>query len=109
MVKTRKTIIGFAVFGLAIASLLYVQAQLYDPTKPLTVWDLSEGVASFILCPPSLVLAACIDCEPGGWNGLFVYSVIGALNAVLYGAIGAVVARVRNNRSNPQLLESKSR
>jgi hypothetical protein len=95
MSKRWKTIASFAGFGLIIAVLLYVQALFHDFNKPMNPRDLTFGIASFFFCPPSLLYVMCIDCEVGGSSGLVMYSIIGILNAALYGAIGMVFVSLR--------------
>lgn len=91
-----KTIASFAGFGLAIAAVLYIQAFFHDYTKPMNSRDLTFGIASFVLCPPSLLFVLCIDCEVGGSGGLAMYSIIGLLNAALYAVIGMLFVALRN-------------
>jgi hypothetical protein len=93
--KPWQIIVGFALLGLTIAAALYVYAVFYDYTKPLNSIDLVLGIASFILCPPTLLFVTCIDCEVIGWGGVIMYSIIGVLNAALYAAVGSVVVGPR--------------
>ena len=97
MRKSWKTIVGFALIGLAVAALSYVLALSHDYDKPWNPGVLVLGIAFFILCPPSWLFVMCIDCEVGGWDGLILYVVIiGLLNAALYAVIGAVIVGLRN-------------
>lgn len=91
-----KTIIGFALLGLLVALILYFRALRFDYTKPLSPMDRALGLASFIFCPPTLLLILCIDCEITGWDGLIIFTIIGFLNAALYAAIGAAFVSLRN-------------
>jgi hypothetical protein len=97
-----KTIFGFALLGLAIAAICYAYAASYDYAKPMSGLGFATTVVSVILCPPQLLLAACIDCEVIGRGGFIMYSIIGVLNAALYAAIGFVVTGVRK-KSDRQL------
>ena len=99
MLKSRKIIFGFALIGLAIAAALYVYALSFNYTKRLTPWDVVVGFVSFIFCPPTLLLAGCIDCEISGWNGVFIFSTVGLLNAALYAVIAAMVLSFRQKSS----------
>jgi hypothetical protein len=96
MRKHWKTIAGFALVGLAIAAVLYLQALSQDYTRTRNPGDLLLGFVSFILCPPSWLFVMCIDCEAGGSGGLMMYSVVGLLNAALYAGIGALFVALRN-------------
>jgi hypothetical protein len=96
-----KTIIGFALFGLAIAAICYAYAAFYDYTKPMNGLRFAMVGLSVILCPPQLLFAACIDCEVIGRGGFIMYSIIGLLNAALYASIGSVVVRLRKKSEIP--------
>ena len=102
MNKRWKTIVGFALLGLVIAAISYAYAASYDYAKPMNGLRFATMIVSLILCPPQLLFAACIDCEVIGRGGFIMYSIIGALNAVLYAAIGFVVAGLRK-KSDRQL------
>lgn len=97
--KPWQIIVGFALLGLAIAAAIYVYSIFYDYTKPPNGSDLAVGIASFVLCPPTLLFVGCIDCEVIGWDGFYMFSIIGLLNAALYAAIGAVVVASRKRSS----------
>jgi hypothetical protein len=81
--------------GFLITGALYICWSLGDYTKPPTAFDLAVGLASFILCPPSLLTILCIDCEVGTARELPFYLLIALLNAGLYSAIGFFVFWVR--------------
>jgi len=103
MQKLSKTILGFALLGLAIAGACYLYAAFYDYTKPTNGFDVALVAVSMILCPPQLLFSFCIDCEVIGWGGFIMYSIIGVLNAALYAMIGYMVfalrSRVRKRRT----------
>lgn len=93
-----KTIIGFALLGLAVAAICYAYAALYDYTKPMNGLRLALVGLSVILCPPQLLFAACMDCEVIGWGGFIMYSIVGVLNATLYAAIGSAVVGLQERK-----------
>jgi hypothetical protein len=97
-----KTVVGFALLGLAIAAISYAYAASCDYAKPMNGLMLATTTVSVILCPPQLLFASCIDCEVIGRGGFIMYSIIGVLNAALYAAIGFVVAGLRK-KSDRQL------
>jgi hypothetical protein len=88
MRRGGKTIIGFALLGLAIAAICYAYAAFYDYTKPMNGFDFALVAISMVLCPPQLLFGFCIDCEVIGRAGFIMYSIIGGLNATLYALIG---------------------
>jgi len=92
---------SFALLGLLAAAGVYAYNALHDPTKPLNSTDDAINVASFVFCPPTLLLVACIDCEATGWDGFATFSIIGLLNAGLYAIIGIVVAASRKKIGMP--------
>jgi hypothetical protein len=96
-----KTIVGFALLGLAIAAACYAYAAFYDYTKPMNGLNSAVATLSMILCPPQLLFTFCIDCEVIGWDGFILYSIIGALNAALYSVVGALVVSLRKTPSAP--------
>jgi hypothetical protein len=93
--KSWKIVFGFALLGLAVTGVCYVFAALHDYSKPWTGLDSALTLLSFIVCPPQLIFALCIDCEVVGWNGFIQYAIIGLFNTALYAAIGAVFVRWR--------------
>ena len=100
MHKPWKTIVGFALLGLAIAGACYAHAAFYDYTKPMNGFKSAVETVSLILCPPQLLFTFCIDCEVIGWGGFIMYSIIGVLNAALYSVIGALVVGLRKTQSS---------
>jgi hypothetical protein len=100
MGKSRKTIVGFALLGLAITGACYAYTSFYDYAKPMNGLKFALVAISVILCPPQLLFAICIDCDVVGWSGFTVYSIIGVLNALLYAAIGPVLVSTRKNRAD---------
>jgi hypothetical protein len=98
--KPWKTIVVFALFGLAIAATSYAYAAFQDYTKPMNAFDLTLTVISIVLCPPQLLFVTCIDCEVVGWGGFTMYLIAGVLNAALYSVVGALVVGLRKPKSN---------
>lgn len=93
---------SFALLGLLIAYASYACEAFHDYSKPETEFHLASGVISVILCPPELILMACIDCEtPTGRDGFATYSMIGLLNAALYALIGAIIVSFRSRYCGP--------
>jgi hypothetical protein len=72
--KPRKTIVGFALLGLAIAGASYAYWAFYDYTEPMNGVRFAVATISMILCPPQLLFTFCIDCEVIGWGGFIMYS-----------------------------------
>lgn len=90
-------IIGFlALAGVAVAAACYAYAAFYDYTKPMSGLNTTLMTVSLIFCPPQLIFAACTDCEVIGWSGLFMYLIIGVLNAALYAIIGLPFVMYKN-------------
>jgi hypothetical protein len=103
-IKRWKTILSFAVLGLAVAALSYGYAAVHDYSKPMNGIDFALLATSMILCPPQLLFAFCIDCEVIGWNGFVMYSVIAVLNVVLYALVGMLVIGLREKSAEPRNL-----
>jgi hypothetical protein len=95
MRKPWRIIAGFAGLGLATTAVIYVLSVIYDYTSHAKAIGVALGLASFILCPPTLFLVKCFDCEATGWTGVFLFSTFGLLNMALYAVIGAVVVSLR--------------
>ena len=93
MSKGRKLTIGLALVGLAIAIACFVYGEFLDYSRPPNRLDFVVTLVGSMLCPPSLLSLLCIDCEAGTWMGVEMWSVIGLLNAALYGGIGLVIGR----------------
>jgi len=95
MFKNNKVVAYLALAGFLITAVLYLCWSLHDYTKPPTTFWVAVGLASFVLCPPSLLSILCIDCEAGTASGLPMYLLIAIMNAGLYSAIGFFVLKVR--------------
>ena len=95
MSKPTKTVLGFALLGLAITGLCYWHAAVHDYTKPTSWFEDVVLLLSLILCPGQLFFAFCIDCEAVGWDGFIMYSIIGAFNAVIYMLVGFLIVGLR--------------
>ena len=90
--KRRQIVLGFALLGFLLTGLPYATEVFYDYTKPASDLEIAAELTSIVLCPPTLLFAACIDCEASGWDGLIKYSIVGGLNAAFYAVIGVGLA-----------------
>jgi hypothetical protein len=99
MRKSWKTVLIFSLVGLLIAGAVYLNSVSYDYSKPMSVTQSVLSIATFVLCPPTLLFVMCIDCEVDGRGGLIMFSIIGLLNAALYGFVGSLVV-ARKRKSN---------
>ena len=99
MRKSWKTVLVLVIVGLLIAGAVYLNSVFYDYSKPMSVTQSVLNIATSILCPPTLLFVMCIDCEVDGRGGLIMFSIIGLLNATLYGFVGSLVV-ARKKKSN---------
>jgi FtsH-binding integral membrane protein len=92
--KYSRRTVGLAGFGLLVTVALAAFIVLTD-SYPNSPHELSTPllVTILILCPPSLLSALNIDAETGTSAFYFVWFFIALLNAALYAALGAAVAR----------------
>ncbi len=88
MRKPWKTIVGFAMIGLAITGACYADAAFRDYTKPMNGLESAVATASLILCPPQLLFTFCIDCEAIGRGGFIMYSIPGPILFIQSGSRG---------------------
>jgi hypothetical protein len=98
MTKDRRVILQFAAVGFAVAAAIVVYSVITDSSPPPSP-NIPLVVAMIILCPPSLLGIACIDCEIGTGAFYFVWFFIGIFNFVLYGVGGAAYLRLRRRPS----------
>jgi hypothetical protein len=96
-----KTIVVFALLGLAMAASSYAYAAFQDYTQPMNGFDFALMVVSVILCPAQLIFAFCIDCEVVGWDGFIMYCIIGFFNMAIYAVIGAIAVSFRKGTNVP--------
>lgn len=96
MRKSRKTALILALVGLLIAEVVYLNSVLYDYSKPVSGVQAVIGIATYILCPPTLLFMMCVDCEVDGLDGVVMFSIIGSLNAALYGLVGSLIVAGKN-------------
>jgi hypothetical protein len=86
--------VGVAGFGLlvtvGVAAFLVLTESYPNPPHELSTPVLVTVLA---LCPPSLLSALFIDAEIGTSSFYFIWFFIALLNAALYAAVGAAVAR----------------
>jgi hypothetical protein len=99
MRKRLKTILGFAVFGLAMSALSYAYAAFRNYSKPMNGLDFAATTVSVVLCPAQLLFAMCIDCEAIGSDGFILYSIIGVINMAIYAVVGVFVSLGRGQAS----------
>jgi len=98
MTKDRCVILQFAAIGFAVAAAIVVHSVFTDSSPPPPP-NIPLLVAMIILCPPSLLGIACIDCEIGTGGFYFVWFFVGVFNFVLYGVVGAAYLRFRRRPS----------
>lgn len=84
---------GLGLCGIVIAAALGVYSTFSTFAASPSTLDVALGLVSFILCPPSLLLVPCIDCE--GIQQLPFWAIIAVMNYGLYAAVGLLVVWVR--------------
>ncbi len=99
MSKDWRIILRFAMLGLATAASIYAYFA-FLPGRTMDL-DILVGGVSLILCPPSLLLLWCKDCELIKGGLAAAWSVIGLTNTVLYAIIGAAYVGLREKREGP--------
>jgi len=87
-----KTIGRTAVLGFTITAVFVTYQLITDVQSPISRNPLLM-VAFVVLCPPSLLSVPVIDAEVGTSAFYFVWTVIGVLNAALYGGVRALLLR----------------
>ena len=96
MPKLLRIVLGLAALGMAVtvvvAAYLAVTVSTTSPPQPMSDRLFMTFV---ILCPPSLLSIEIIDAEPGSGAFYALWLVIGLINAVLYGGVGALGGYVR--------------
>jgi hypothetical protein len=90
MRKHWKTIVGFALLGLAFAAAAYAYEAFFEYSKRALTsgFDSTVMSISMILCPSQFLFVGCPNCHAIGRDGFIMYSIIGALNAAIYAVIG---------------------
>jgi len=104
MRKRTQLTVASAILGLFIAAAFATYFEVADPAPDsrAAVWS---GGASLILCPGGLLFWWFIDAEPGTSGFVFMWVIIGLLNAGLYGLIGAfgtLILEKAGSRSSPE-------
>jgi hypothetical protein len=82
----------FVAVGLAVAVILYFQWSAPTAGGRVGRRDDVVMIVLSLLCPGRWMFAMCIDCKIGSSPGLFFFSIIAVVNALAYGALGAIVA-----------------
>jgi hypothetical protein len=98
MTKDRRVILQFAAIGFTVAAAIVLYSVLTDSSPPPPP-NIPLVVAIMILCPPSLLGIACMDCEIGAGGFYFVWFFVGVFSFVLYGIVGAAYLRWRRRPS----------
>jgi len=77
--------------------LIATMFAIYSGLEPLgdSSLAISMGLASFVLCPGSLLFVTFIDAEPWTSGFFFMWLVIGTINVVIYGAVANLIERLR--------------
>jgi len=88
-----KIVHGLGLCGLVIAAALGIYSTFSTFSPSPSTLEVALRLVSFILCPPSLLLVPCIDCD--GAQQLPFWAIIAVMNYGLYAAIGVLVVRVR--------------
>ncbi|MGA7852794.1 MAG: hypothetical protein WCA15_05665 [Candidatus Acidiferrales bacterium] len=89
MEKSRKSILGWGLVGLGVTAVFVVYQLImdtYPPRGPMAV-----DIVFMLLCPPSVLSVPVIDAEIGTSGFYFLFSIIGLINAALYGGIAAAI------------------
>jgi hypothetical protein len=99
MSKDRRTILFFAVFGVAIACLFFAYFKVILPTHG------SGGVgvfwAAILLCPGFLLFVWAATVELDVPSLAIVWLTTGLMNFVIYAGIGAAYVKLRKRRNAP--------
>jgi|SRR6266436_475922 len=93
MSKDWGIILRFAALGLAIAAGIYTYFAFFAVRS--TDLDILVGKVSLILCPPSLLCLWYCSHDVVTGPSIAIWSVIGPLNAALYGLISAAYVGLR--------------
>jgi hypothetical protein len=96
MSKDRRTILFFAVFGVAIASLFFAYFKILFPTH-------SSGAvgalwAAILLCPGFLLFVWAAAIELDVPSLAIIWMITGLMNFVIYAGVGAAFVKLRKGR-----------
>jgi formate/nitrite transporter FocA (FNT family) len=97
MRKDWKLILWFAVAGLAVTAGI-VAYLVVTNTYPSSDPKISVLLLAVIFCPPCLLSIPIIDAETGTTAFYFIFSVIGLMNAALYGGSATLILRWQKKR-----------
>jgi hypothetical protein len=93
MSKDWRTILRFALLGLAIAAIFFgISEADPKPGSSVAIWT---GVATIILCPGSLLFVIAFDIEPQTTGFAIMWLIIGLINFGVYAVIGAAYVGLR--------------
>ena len=92
MDKDWRFIIGFALIGLAVATLFLCLNFLGE-------FDAGLYTAFAVFCPPSLLCFPLSDVMKAKGGFYTIWSLIGLLNSGLYAVVGAVISGLRKSQS----------
>jgi hypothetical protein len=102
MSKSWKSIIGFALLGLVVAGACYAYVAFYDYSKPMNRFDfafVNDCFDDSLSTTAPFRLLHRLRSNRVGW--FHDVSIVGALNAVLYAVIGALVVGLRKKQNDP--------
>jgi hypothetical protein len=99
MSKDWRTILRFAVLGLAVAAVFFGVSEM-DPAPGSSV-ALVLGAATLLLCPGSLLFVTAIDIEPQTAGFALMWLIVGLINCAVYAVIGAAYVGLRKKREGP--------
>ncbi len=99
MSKDWRTILRFALLGVAIATVFFAYFET-DPAPGSPIALLAGGAALF-LCPGALIFVTAIDIEPQTTGFAIIWLVIGLINSVIYALVGAAFVGLRRKQEGP--------
>jgi asparagine N-glycosylation enzyme membrane subunit Stt3 len=95
----------FAMLGFSITALFVAYQLVTDPFSDAPR-DSAMMIFFTVLCPTSLLAIPIIDAEVGTSAFYFVWTIVGFLNAALYGTIAALISRRKKSTDSTDKLPS---